>query len=168
MDSKTLIIICILIYLILIVVFSLFKKTSKGINNSYLNLIKPLIPSWKFYDDYEETIMLFFRIGNSPWFQIYRSPKPALSSLLVNAEGNFVLAAHSHIEQLLNDIDVHQDNTRFEETLSYKITKNFVWYAIKKQHSLVDSFQFKLSTVDENGEPKDDILLSPVYTGDLN
>jgi hypothetical protein len=59
--NSLIIILSITLYFVLIIAFTLFKKTSKGLENNYLNLIKPLIPSWKFYDDFEETRLLFFR-----------------------------------------------------------------------------------------------------------
>lgn len=136
--NSLIILLCIVLYFVLIVVFSLFKKTSQGINNPYLNLIKPLIPSWKFYDDFEETRLIFYRAkvseeeAMSEWAPLYQNPKATLQSLFIN-QGNLILAAQSHIQQLLHDIEVHDDKTPFEETLSYKITKNLVEYAIKKK-----------------------------------
>ncbi len=160
---------CVLLYFILIVIFSLFKKTSQGINNPYLNLIKPLIPSWKFYDDFEETRLLFYRAKESEeeafgeWAPLYQNPKASFSSFFVNHQGNLILAAQSHIQQLLHDIEYHDDKTPFEETLSYKITKNLVHYAIKKKYTKSFTYQFKLASVDEKARPKEDILLSPLY-----
>lgn len=165
---------CVFLYFVLIVVFSLFKKTSQGIDNPYLNLIKPFIPSWKFYDDFEETRLLFYRAKKSEdepftdWIPLYQNPRPTLSSLFIN-RGNLVLAAHSHIQQLLHDIEFHDDSKPFEETLTYKITKNLVSYAIKKKYPEGFTYQFKLASTDLLAHPKEDILLSPIYQeGALN
>ena len=171
--NSIIVILFILLYLILIIIFSLFKKTSRGLNNPYLNLIKPLIPSWKFYDDFEETRLLFYRAKNSeeeafgPWQPLYQNPKATFSSLFVNP-GNLVLAAQSHVQQLLHDIEFHNAETPFEDTLSYKITKNLVTYAVRKKYSQAFIYQFKLASVDEDALPREDILLSPLYHEGLN
>jgi hypothetical protein len=152
----------------LIIVFSLFKKTSHGINNPYLNLIRPLIPSWKFYDEFSETRLLFYRAKNSDdeafseWAPLYQNSKPTLMGLFVN-QGNLVLAAQSHIQQLLHDIEIHEGSLPFEETLSYKITQNLVIYAIRKKYPLSFTYQFKLAAVDLMAQPREDILISPLY-----
>lgn len=173
MDRKLLnsliLLLCVFLYFILIVVFSLFKKTSQGINNPYLNLIKPLIPSWKFYDDFEETRLLFYRAKASEeetfsgWAPLYQNPRSSFASFFVNHHGNLVLAAQSHIQQLLHDIEFSGPDRPFEETLSYKITKNLVTYAIRNKYPSGFTYQFKLAAVDELARPKEDILISPIY-----
>ena len=166
--NSLIILLCILLYFVLIIVFSLFKKTSQGINNPYLNLIKPLIPSWKFYDDFEETRLLFYRIKTSEdqafseWAPLYQNPKASFSSLFVN-QGNLMLAAQSHIQQLLHDIEFQDDKIPFENTLSYKITQNLVTYAISKKYVQPFTYQFKLAAVDVIAQPREDILISPLY-----
>jgi hypothetical protein len=166
--NSLIILLCVLLYFVLIIVFSLFKKTSRGIENPYLNLIKPLIPSWKFYDDFEETLLLFYRAKHtddetfSEWAPLYQNPRATLSSLFVN-RGNLVLAAQSHIQQLTHDIELHDTNKPFEDSLSYKITQNLVSYAIRKKYPEGFTYQFKLASVDLLAHPREDILISPIY-----
>lgn len=166
--NSLIILLCVLLYFVLIIVFSLFKKTSQGIDNQYLNLIKPLIPSWKFYDDFEETRLLFYRAKMSSeetfseWAPLYQNPKATFSSLFVN-QGNLMLAAQSHIQQLLHDIETHDEKKPFEETLSYKITQNLVIYAIRKKYPKSFYYQFKLASVDEKASSREDIIISPLY-----
>lgn len=166
--NSIIILLYVLLYFVLIIVFSLFKKTSRGINNPYLNLIKPLIPSWKFYDDFEETLLLFYRAKHSEeepfgeWAPLYQNPKATIQSLFVN-QGNLVLAAHSHIQQLVYDIEFHDPKIPFEESLSYKITQNLVSYAIRKKYAPDFIYQFKLAAVDLHAHPREDILISPIY-----
>jgi hypothetical protein len=154
---------------VLIIVFSLFKKTSRGIENKYLNLIKPLIPSWKFYDDFEETRLLFFRVKVSDeetfseWAPLYQTPRPALKAFFINHQGNLILAAQSHIQTLIHDIGEHNDQTPFQDSLTYKITKNLVSYALKKKFTKAFIYQFKLASVNEKAEVQEDILVSPLY-----
>ena len=167
--NSLIIFICILLYFLLIIIFSLFKKTGVTISNKYLNLIKPLIPSWKFYDDFSETSLLFYQIklpGEekfSDWAPLYQTPHPKMSALIINHQGNLILAAQSHIQQLLHDINEHYDNTPFQETLSYKITKNLVSFALLKKYSAPFHYRFKLASVTEKLKIQEDILLSPDY-----
>ncbi|MBC7429964.1 MAG: hypothetical protein H7336_15225 [Bacteriovorax sp.] len=160
---------CVLIYFVLLIAFSLFKKTSQGIENKYINLIKPLIPSWKFYDDFEETRLLFFRAKVSDeetfseWAPLYQTPRPTFPTLFVNNQGNLILAAQSHIQTLIHDIGEHNDQTAFQDTLTYKITKNLVSYALRKKYNDHFIYQFKLSSVSDKAEIMEDILVSPLY-----
>ena len=149
--------------------FTLFKKTSHGIENRYLNLFKPLIPSWKFYDDFEETRLLFFRAKVtdeetfSEWAPLYQTPRPDLKSLFINHQGNLILAAQSHIQTLVHDIGEHDDKIPFQDTLTYKITHNLVSYALRKKYTKAFKYQFKLASVNDKTEVIDDILVSPLY-----
>ena len=165
--NSIIILLCIFLYFVLIIVFSLFKKTSQGINNPYLNLIKPLIPSWKFYDDFEETRLLFYRVKAdeaevfSEWAPLYQNSKATFSTLFIN-QGNLSLAAQSHMQQLLSDIETHDNKTSFEENLSYKITQNLVVYAITKKYTGAFAYQFKVASVDVTAKPREDIIISPI------
>ena len=167
--NSIIVVLCVLLYFVLIIAFSLFKKTSQGIENRYLNLIKPLIPSWKFYDDFEETRLLFFRAkvsdeeAFSEWAPLYQNPKPNVKTLFINHQGNLILAAQSHIQTLVHDIGEHDDKTPFQDTLTYKITNNLVSYALKKKYTKAFKYQFKLASVNEQAEVIDDILVSPLY-----
>ncbi len=167
--NSLIVILCILLYFVLIIAFSLFKKTSQGIENKYINLIKPLVPSWKFYDDFEETRLLFFRAKVSDeetfseWAPLYQTPKPNLKSLFINHQGNLILAAQSHIQTLIHDIGEHDDKIPFQDTLTYKITNNLVSYALRKKYTKAFKYQFKLASVNEKAEVVDDILVSPLY-----
>lgn len=154
--------------------FSLFKKSSKGIDNNYINLIKPLLPSWKFYDDFEETRLLFYRVKTSEeelfseWSPLYQAPQSTMSALFINHQGNLILAAQSHIQTLIHDINSQTQNENdeliaFQDCLSYKITKNLVTYALRKKYSQSFIYQFKLSSVSDNAKILEDILVSPIY-----
>ncbi len=158
-----------LLYLVLLVFFSLFKKTTTGIESPWLNLIKPLIPSWKFYDDFEESRLFFYRIKKSEddvfgaWTALYQVPKSSLTNFFINPQGNLILAAQSHIHALLDDIEHHDAHKPFYEILSYKITKNFIHYALHLKYPKESTYQFKLASVNLKAEPIDDIILSPLY-----
>jgi hypothetical protein len=167
--NSLIVILCVLLYFVLLIVFSLFRKTSQGIENKYLNLIKPLIPSWKFYDDFEETRLLFFRAKVSDeetfceWAPLYQTPLPTLPALFINNQGNLILAVQSHIQTLIHDLGEHDEQNAFQDTLTYKITKNMVSYALRKKYSQSFIYQFKLASVNDNAELMEDILVSPLY-----
>jgi len=158
-----------LLYLVLLVFFSLFKKTTTGVESPWLNLIKPLIPSWKFYDEFEETRLFFYRIKKSEddifsdWIALYQVPKANFKNFFINPRGNLILAAQSHIHALLDDIEHHDPHKPFFENLNYKITKNFIHYALHLKYPKESSYQFKLASVNLNAEPIDDIIISPLY-----
>ena len=78
-------------------------------------------------------------------------------------QGNLMLAAQSHIQQLLYDIEIHDITKPFEETLSYKITQNMVIYAIRKKYPKSFYYQFKIASADELAHPREDIMISPLY-----
>ena len=85
---------------------------------------------------------------------------------MYNPEGNFYLAYHSHIQQLLGDLTSATDQqiTNFSENVSYKITENFVRNVLSRKN-YQGSFEFKISSIkhtDENNfQVLEDILLSP-------
>jgi hypothetical protein len=73
------------------------------------------------------------------------------------------LAAQSHIQTLIHDIGEHDDQSAFQENLSYKITKNLVSFAIRKKYEGSFIYQFKLASVNDKAEIMEDILVSPLY-----
>jgi hypothetical protein len=170
--NSLIVFLCLAIYFTILLVFNLFRKSTFGSKNVYLDLIKPLIPSWKFYDDFEETRLFFYRFKkseNSPmseWLPVYQTPTPKIKHLFVNPTTNIILSAHSHIGVLLSDIEdqnVIADSKDLEKHPSYKLAKNYItFYLEQKYHSLL-SYQFKLAVASENAEPIEDIILSPLY-----
>ncbi len=168
--NSLIVFLCLAIYFTILLVFNIFRRSTFGSKNVYLDLIKPLIPSWKFYDDFEETRLFYYRFKkteNTPmseWIPVYQTPTPKLQHLFLNPTTNVILAAHSHIGVLLNDIE---EQSTLENHNSYKLAKNFItFYLEQKYHSLL-SYQFKLAVAAEDASPVEDIILSPLYM-DLN
>lgn len=154
----------ILAYFLIIIFFSLIK--TKTIENSTLNLFKFMFPSWKFFDESIDTPVLLYRlIDQAEWKICVPLPKRRWFHFLYNPEGNFYLAYHSHIQQLLGELNSFDDLLlkQFSETVSYKITENFVRFQNPKE-----DFQFKISAIkfNDNGqfEILEDILISPILT----
>lgn len=146
------------IYFITIILLSVLK--SPKIESPYLNLFKPLFPSWKFFDESVDTPRLFYRtldgVLDSPWtICVPHAPKKWFH-LFINHEGNFYLAYHSHIQQLLGELDACDDDQvkTFHTSVSYLMTENFVRHELYRLKFAGD-FQFKIS------DQHEDILLSP-------
>lgn len=149
------------IYFLIIILLSLFK--SPKIESPLLNLFKPLFPSWKFFDESVDTPLLYYRtiIGteDSEWIICVPHAPKKWFHLFINPSGNFYLAYHSHIQQLLGELDACTDEqiSTFHKSVSYQMTENFVRYELQRL-KFVGNFQFKISAHDE------DILLSPKLT----
>lgn len=154
------------LYFILIIFFSFFKTPK--IENAIVNLFKALCPSWKFFDESIDTPVLLFRLINeNEWKICINHPRKRWFHILYNPQGNFYLAYHSHIQQLLGDLDQADDLTaqQFHQHVSYKICENFV-----RSMKPSSDFQFKISSIELNEQGLhilDDILISPVLKKDL-
>lgn len=170
--NSLIVFLCLAIYFTILLVLNIFRKKTFSGKNAYLELIKPLIPSWKFFDDFEETRLFYFRFKHSEnsnlsdWIPIYQAPMPKLKNLFINPATNIILSAHSHISILLNDIsdtDIITDSKDLENHISYKLAKNYVHFYLQQKHHFVFTYQFKISVSDENLTPIEDILISPLY-----
>lgn len=156
----------IIAYFLLIIFFSLIK--SKKIENPTFNLFKSMFPSWKFFDESVDTPVLLYRLKDEEkWKVCVPHPKRRWFNLFYNPEGNFYLAYHSHIQQLLGDLTYFDESKldQFHEHISYKITENFV-----RALDLKSDFQFKISSIKLTGpsdfEILEDILISPILSGE--
>lgn len=157
------------LYFLIITILSVIKTPK--IENQTLNLFKSMFPSWKFFDESTDTPVLLFRtIQNeiySEWNICLPPPKNQWYKLLINPNGNFYLAHHSQIQQLLSEL-THFDETKidlFHLENSYLIVENFVRFELKKR-KILDGFQFKLSSIQlidqKNFKIIEDILISPM------
>lgn len=126
-----------------------------------LTFFKPLFPSWKFFDESQDTPVLLYKcIDEAQWKIACPVPSKSWSHIFWNPRGNLYLAYHSHMQQLMGDLSSFDDKKlhEFHHHISYKITENFV-RALKPERP----FHFKVSTIKltEMGfEIIEDILLS--------
>jgi hypothetical protein len=153
----------IILYFLIIITLSLFKR--KKINSPSLNFFKSLFPSWKFFDESVDTPVLLWRLYSDPdnhWQVYFPPPEKKWFNLFYNSEGNFYLAYHSHIQQLLGELSVLEDSaaSEFHHHSAYKITENFV-----RSKKPTGDFQFKISSIkykeDHSFIVIEDILISP-------
>lgn len=164
-------IIGLILYFLIIIVFSLIK--SPKIESPTLNLFKSMFPSWKFFDESVDTPVLLYRLKKGEhfgeWTICFPHPPKKWFHLFVNPKGNFYLAYHSHIQQLLGELDscLDKDISTFHQQVSYKMTENFVRYELQTNAGVPSGspFEFKISSIllmnDNHFEVKEDILLSP-------
>lgn len=126
-----------------------------------LEFFKPLFPSWKFFDESIDTPVLLYReLNQSEWKIAVPVPERRWYNILWNPEGNFYLAYHSHMQQLMGDLTEADEKEMhaFQNHPSYKITANFV-----KALNLKTPYQFKVSAIKIEGNGfviLEDILLS--------
>lgn len=151
----------ILLYFIIILSFTFLK--AKFLDHAFFNFFKSLFPSWKFFDESTDTPVLLYRFLSSEddWKIAVPVPKRKWSDFFWNPEGNFYLAYHSHMQQLMNDLtNLEEEKLQdFQHHLSYKLTANFL-----KIRDFSRPYQFKISTIvktEESFEILEDIILSP-------
>lgn len=155
--------IAILFYFLLLIIFSLIKSPS--LKSPTLNLFKSMFPSWKFFDENNDTPALLFKTDQT-WIICFSPQKTKWRQILINPSGNFYLAYHSQIQQLLGDLNETDDDSinSFQNSTSYKIVTNFVRYKLNLiKYS--GHFQFKISYIKhidrDHFEILEDVLLSP-------
>ena len=136
-----------------------------------------MFPSWKFYDESNDTPILLYKIidkevgseNNDQWKICFPPPKVKWFHFLLNPQGNLYLAYHSNIQQLLGDLEncLESKLGDFHQNPSYQIAENFVRHELRTKKTLAD-FQFKISNIKTYAASdfsiEEDILISPVLT----
>lgn len=147
-------------YFLVILAFSLAKR--KALPGKTLYLFRALLPSWRFFEDFDEAPTLYFRYATEAeemrkWEKCLRRPNRRVTGLLFNPETNFVLAAGSVVQQLISEVSdlTDTDTDSVEKLISYQLTQSLVQFQLPQ---IADRYQFKVSGVSE------DILVSPIYT----
>lgn len=127
------------------------------------NFFKPLFPSWKFFDESKDTPVLLYKYldeSKDEWKIAVNIPDRRWYNFLWNPQGNYYLAYHSHMQQLMGDLSEFDEMKldEFHHHISYKITANF----IRALH-LSRPYHFKVSSIKKNTvsfEIIEDILVS--------
>ena len=90
-----------------------------------LQLMRILIPSWRFFDEAGDHAILEIQSDGVTWVDaLPAQPRPA-SALVFNPRGNLRFAEHSLLEQFTTDLaetppsELH----RFEESVSYQLVE---------------------------------------------
>ncbi len=119
---------------------------------SFRSLLRPLIPSWRFFDRVEQTTRLHFRLVSSsnskPEWQTLRPPPAGYASrLFFNPRGNLALGCQSLVDRLVEDINQSEKSSDITSSASYRLVENIVRVNLREQ-GLLGPFQFKISVVD--------------------
>ena len=103
-----------------------------------LKLFRSLIPSWRFFDQRGEAVILEYRMSLplgefTPWKNALDERAPR--NLILNARGNYLLACHTLLQQLIDDLDEWDENRmeEFQESVSFRLVVNLVKERIAKQ-----------------------------------
>jgi hypothetical protein len=124
-------------------------------------LLRPLLPTWRFFEDVGVESVLYCRSGRSaddlgPWAEYSAGPSSrSLWSLFLNPSGNLELAKHALVEGLMQDLPALGDD--LEQSVSYKLVKNLAWSLTRSPVADETFYQFKIS------RGSDEVLVSPVY-----
>jgi hypothetical protein len=147
------------LYFLVIIVFTLLKRKTLPGKATYL--FRALLPSWRFFEDFDEAPALYFRHGNvkqelSTWSKCLQRPERCFYNAIYSPQANYVLAAGSLVQHLLSEIEdlPDTDNRSVEGLVSYQLVRNLVRFHLPAESR---DYQFKVSGV------SGDLLISPVY-----
>jgi hypothetical protein len=136
------------------------------IENPLINLLRPLFPSWKFFDESINTPTLLIRNEFTTLEMAYLPPDKKWWNIFINPESNFYLCFHSQIQQLLGDLNEFDDASLddFKNHSSYLMINQYAKMAAINKN--LNHYQFKISYVNKVGltdfEISDDVLISPL------
>ncbi|MBC7692030.1 MAG: hypothetical protein H7222_09685 [Methylotenera sp.] len=155
-----------------------FKIGKAQVPGKTIHLLRAFFPSWRFFEDFGEVPALQIRMVISgefgPWEQALPKTRRSPTTLLLHAQGNFLLAAGSLLQQFLSDLEDHQDlqarglaNGEISELVTYQLVQDLALDQFRRSHPKARHCQFKLCTLIQDEENPllsrvDDVLLSPV------
>lgn len=151
-----------------------FQRTRRR-HHQKLHLFRSLFPSWRFFEEYGRSPVLYYRLQTKngqmgPWLPCLKPAQRHLGHLFLNSRGNFNFACNTLLNQLSVDLENldHRDSLAVEATTSYQLIKNLVSYQIRQDTQTPSfTYQFRicgeLKTKDENNQ--EDLLISPTYQG---
>jgi len=126
--------------------------------------LRIFFPSWRFFDDFDRTPRLFFRVAKvagqfTSWKEaIPQEKKRSLGVVFVNPQGNLKLAAHSAVDRLLDEVAALKTPEEIQETVSYRLVEKIVRAQVPGSAL---EFQFKVSL---SSDSEGDLVLSPLIT----
>lgn len=122
-----------------------------------MNLLKLLIPSWRFFDKQGDTVTLYCQVGDGAWEKCLKAPPRHLGNLFLNGKGNLYLLSQNLVERLAQDADQN-----IETKESFRLVKNLVEHRLSEK-IMGGKFRFKLTIKPANGAPEFDLLTSAEY-----
>lgn len=123
------------------------------IKNKTLSLFRAFFPSWIFFNRFAYSPQLKYRYAlvnkkMGEWITVQKPERRQWTSFLLNADGNYFLACHSLLEELLNEAHDLSDNNSISlsETVPYKLICHWIRLQILEAAiATPHSFQFKIS-----------------------
>ncbi|MCC6771609.1 MAG: hypothetical protein IT360_10415 [Gemmatimonadaceae bacterium] len=123
----------VLLVAVAVVVGGVALLPRREIGHPLVVLLRVLLPSWRFFDDIEQTTALIVRVARAgepfgPWRAVLPVPTRGPLHLVWNPAGNLLLAQHALLERLLSDVaEWDEGRTPGLETLvSYQLVLNLV------------------------------------------
>src|SRR4051812_5994815 len=94
-----------LAYFLALALFSTVKRTT--IAGKTIFMFRMFFPSWRFFDDIGHVPVLFYRKSTQgkefePWVECLNKPTRKWRTLLLNPQGNFLLACGSLLQRLVH------------------------------------------------------------------
>ncbi len=163
-----------LIVVYFIIMIALSTRQSAYVPGKTIYLLRALFPSWKFFEDVCQLPVLYYRFAREgeefcEWQNCFQKPKRHLSAVIFNPQGNLLLACNGLLQQLESDIEELDASKadKFDQSVSYRLTKNLVIYQVSKQHQCHAGFryQFKVASLMQGStdETSEIFLTSPIH-----
>lgn len=133
-------------------------------------ILKALLPSWKFFDQFKWAPELQYKVAYSDgefseWRPCLKKPIRTPASLFLNAEGNLYHACNTAIERLIQETQ-EKDPAQIEQSVSYGIVRNIVRSRIQSDQGFRQAFRFQFKVMaTAQGEAPADILVSAIHEG---
>jgi hypothetical protein len=144
-------------YFVVLVLLSRWR--SAAVPSRAVQLLRALFPSWRFFEDVGDVLLLELRFGPSdealgPWQPALPCPRRRLAMLLVGSDVNFGLACGSLLQQLgaeLGELDpAHPE--RLTATAPYQLVHDLVRFCLRRRGVAPGSrYQWRLAATPPGG-----------------
>lgn len=149
-------------YFFLITFFSFWR--GKELQKSHSSLLKCFFPNWRFFEYLRPIPILYVRYQvnenqYSPWERVVPQRIRKLSSLFFNANGNYVLALYTAIENftaISMETAETADPMKSEE---YKVINSLIQDFLRHRNIYSGKYQFKIQA--ETLKESEDVIVSP-------
>lgn len=156
------------------VIILLLKLTTFQTQNKYIDLIKPLFPSWSFFSNPEAIYRLEYQVGatgeDGEWKPVFKKRSRRLTALFHNPEINFLHAMDTLVHHLVAEIYARReiDGLDFERFSHYTSIHRAVLKEIVKNELRLDStiqYRFRIRQGSFEGDvfTWEDFFYSKIY-----
>ena len=131
-----------------------------------LNFFKVFFPTWSFFNTFNNTPILQFKIfPEDPWADLTPPPRRHELSLFFNARVNYQHACNNHLLQWLQEMQKMDEEQlkNIESSQAFQIAQNMVSFGLRQNH-VFESFQFRLLLRSPLNNKEEVILTSKVIS----